>query len=155
MLCKIFLSLLLLTCVYTYMLGSIEDNKNTIFQNLPDNFNFELNGIQTVKPNLKFVTQFESMIILILGSGFMSKLNQVKIDIEEIVELFNTEALLKIKECQTIEQFENVVNNEMLSKLKNVHFNAHKEIKQEVSKHLERFKDKKFLDFYKNYRIFL
>ena len=49
---KIFLSVLLLTCVYTYMLKSIKDNNDTNFQKLPDNFNFELNGIQTVKPNL-------------------------------------------------------------------------------------------------------
>ena len=49
---KIFLSVLLLTCVYTYMLKSIKDNNDINFQKLPDNFNFELNGIQTVKPNL-------------------------------------------------------------------------------------------------------
>ena len=53
MLSKIFLSILLLTCVYTYMLKSIKDNNDTNFQKLPDNFNFELNGIQIAKPNLK------------------------------------------------------------------------------------------------------
>ena len=49
---KIFLFVLLLTCIYTYMINSIKDNNDTNFQKLPDNFNFELNGIQTVKPNL-------------------------------------------------------------------------------------------------------
>ena len=34
------------------MINSIKDNNDTNFQKLPDNFNFELNGIQTVKPNL-------------------------------------------------------------------------------------------------------
>ena len=34
------------------MLKSNKDNNDTNFQKSPDNFNFELNGIQTVKPNL-------------------------------------------------------------------------------------------------------
>ena len=50
---KIFFSVLLQTCVYTYMLKSIKDNKDTKFQKLPDNFNFELNGIQIVKPTFQ------------------------------------------------------------------------------------------------------
>ena len=32
---------------------TIKDNNNTNFQKTPDNFNFELNEIQTVKPILK------------------------------------------------------------------------------------------------------
>ena len=35
------------------MLKSIKDNNDTNFEKLPDNFNFEINGIKTVKPNLK------------------------------------------------------------------------------------------------------
>ena len=54
---KIFLSVLLLTCVYSYMLKSIKNNNNTNFQKLPDNFNFELNGIKTLKPNLKIANK--------------------------------------------------------------------------------------------------
>ena len=49
---RIFFSILILTCVYTYMLKSIKNNNDTNFQKLPDNFNFESNEIQTVKPNL-------------------------------------------------------------------------------------------------------
>ena len=49
---KFFLHVLLLRYIYTYILNSIKDNNDTNFQKLPDNFNFELNGIQTVKPNL-------------------------------------------------------------------------------------------------------
>ena len=55
MLYKIFLSLLLLTCVYTYILKSIKDNNNTNFQKSPYNLNFQLNEILTVKPSLKMV----------------------------------------------------------------------------------------------------
>ena len=52
---KILFSILLLTCVYTYMLKSTKDNNDTNFQKLPDNFNFELNGIQTVKLIYKII----------------------------------------------------------------------------------------------------
>ena len=50
---RIFLSVLLLTCTYTYMLNLIKNNNKTNSQKFHDNFNFELNRIQTVKPNLK------------------------------------------------------------------------------------------------------
>ena len=43
------------TYVYTYKLKSIEDNNDTNFQKLPNNLNFQLNGIQTLKPNLKTI----------------------------------------------------------------------------------------------------
>ena len=63
---KIFISVLLLTCIYTYMLNSIKDNNDTKFQKSPDNFNFELNGIQTVKPNLS--CQAVSFLLLFYDS---------------------------------------------------------------------------------------
>ena len=53
MLSKIFLSVLLLTYVYTYTSKSIKDNNYTNYRKLSNNFNFESNGIQTVEPNLK------------------------------------------------------------------------------------------------------
>ena len=34
------------------IIAQIKNDNYTNFQKLPDNFNFELNGIQTVKPNL-------------------------------------------------------------------------------------------------------
>ena len=49
---KIFLSILLLTYVYTYMLKSIKDNNNTNFQKSHDNFIFKLNENRTVKLSL-------------------------------------------------------------------------------------------------------
>ena len=55
---KIFLSVLLLTCVYTYRLESTKDNNHTKFQKLPDNFNFKSKGIQTLKPNLKMFGKY-------------------------------------------------------------------------------------------------
>ena len=78
---KMFLSILLLTCVYTYMLKSIKDNKDTNLEKLPDDLNFELNQIQTVKPNLKF--EFIKKIILnshigtIFGNNFTYALSRL------------------------------------------------------------------------------
>ena len=79
---KIFISVLLLTCVYTYMLKSIKDKNNTNFQKSPDNFNLELNGIQTVKPNLKLVefSSFKSYLQVIFGLGFAQKIETYYFD---------------------------------------------------------------------------
>ena len=79
---KIFLSVLLLTCVYTYMLKSIKDNNDTNFQKLPDNFNFELSGIQTVKPNLKNLNMLVVKPCLreVFGKRFVKNLDQYMID---------------------------------------------------------------------------
>ena len=54
MLTKIFISVLLLTYVYTYMLKSIKGNNDTNFEKWPDNLNFESNEIKTLKQNAKF-----------------------------------------------------------------------------------------------------
>ena len=82
---KIFLFVLLLTCIYTYMLKSIKNNNDTNFQKLPDNLNFELNGIQTVKPNLKIVNMImlKAYLRLIFGSPFVSKIEKYKIDVKD------------------------------------------------------------------------
>ena len=50
---KIFRYVLLLTYVCTYTFKSIKNNNYTNFQKLPNPFNFESKGIQTVKPNLE------------------------------------------------------------------------------------------------------
>ena len=56
---RIFLSILLLTCVYTYTLKSIKDNKDSNFQKPPDNFNFKLSKTHTEKPNLEDIIGLE------------------------------------------------------------------------------------------------
>ena len=70
--------------MFTHMLKSIKDNKDTNFQKLPDNFNFELNGIQIVKPNLKIIDDiiiFKSFLGMIFGTGFSSKIEKYNIDV--------------------------------------------------------------------------
>ena len=76
---KIFLSIILLKCVYTYMLKINIDNNDTNFRKLPENLNYELNEIQTVKPNLSSVLnmmQLKAFITTFFGRIFMSKLEQ-------------------------------------------------------------------------------
>ena len=67
MLSKIFLSVLLITYVYTYTLKSIKDNNYTNFQKLPDNFNFELNGIKN---------DVKEMLNIIFDEGLVSKIEK-------------------------------------------------------------------------------
>ena len=78
MLSKIFISVLLLTCVYTYMLESVKDKNDTNFQKLPDNSNFELNGIQTVKPNLKNIgiAVYNFYLLPIFGISVVEKIHE-------------------------------------------------------------------------------
>lgn len=97
---KVFLFVLLLTCVYTYMLKSIKDNNDTNFQKLPDNFDFELNGIQIVKPNLKMANMpgLLKFLGIVFGTGFVSKMQNYKIDFEEWEQLFTIDLQYKLKD---------------------------------------------------------
>ena len=77
MISKIFFSVLLLTCVYTYKLKSIKDNENINFQKIPDNFNFELNGIETAKPILKSnIIMVKGLIRKMFGTAFINKFDK-------------------------------------------------------------------------------
>ena len=78
---KIFLSVLLLTCVYTYMLKSIKDNNYSNFQKLSDNFNFELNGIQDYLCIYNLISLFEFH----LNQSKMAKIIQI---LEKILPAF-------------------------------------------------------------------
>ena len=82
---KIFFSVILLTSVYTYMLKSIQDNNDINFRKLPDNFNSELNEIQTVKPNLKVFDLgiFKAFLDLLLGDGVLEAIEKHKIKHED------------------------------------------------------------------------
>ena len=71
---RIFLSVLLITCVYTYTLKSIKDNDYTNFQKLPDNFNSELNGIKSVKANLKSDFEVLRLMKYIISDTFAQRL---------------------------------------------------------------------------------
>ena len=81
---NILLSVLLLTCVSTHVLKSIKHNNNTNAQKLPDNFNFESNGIQTVKPNVKTVSMhmFSLYIKAVLGDELYAKLESMNFNLE-------------------------------------------------------------------------
>ena len=82
---KIFLSILLLTCVYTNILKSIKDNNDTNFAKLPDKLNFEQKEIEAVKPNLKDQMHIVNKVILtgflkiVFGLPFVRKIEEYKI----------------------------------------------------------------------------
>ena len=59
------------------MLKSIKDNNNINFRKIPDNFNFELNGIEPVKPNLNSsVILVKSYLRKMFGSAFIKKFDR-------------------------------------------------------------------------------
>ena len=62
------------------------DNKDTNFQKLPDNFNFELNRIQPKKLNFPMVVNilvYKEWIRKIFGAGFVSKFEKYNIDMND------------------------------------------------------------------------
>ena len=141
---KILLCVLLLTCIYTYMLKSIKDNNDLNFQKLPDNFKFESNEIQTIKPNLKFLKMhvLEDFIYYIFGWRFAHRIRKCKTNAKLI---FNTEIQEKIKEQKNLEDQKNFFSNELSEELKKT-FNE--EEQEEMKKEFQNYVDKQ--DVHKN-----
>ena len=112
---KIFLFVLLLTCIYTYMLQSIENNNNTNFQKLPDNSNFELNGIKAVKPDLKTVNMdnIEILSNLIFGKGIQA-VEKFVTSSEHHTELYTKDLISKLKRCENSDDIKKVFDSDML-----------------------------------------
>ena len=78
---------------------------------LPDNFNFELNGIQIVKPNLKIIDDiivFKSFLGMIFGTGFSPKIEKYNIDVNEQEDLFNNDVLLELQQCKNTGEQKNI-----------------------------------------------
>ena len=123
------------------MLKSIKDSNATNFDKLSDNVNFELNGRQTVKPNLKNINAYlkREFLIDIFGGGFVSKIEKFNIDIKDQANYLNEDgALSKVKECKNDEDQKNVFDFYILSKLKNeLNLEQYKEIKDELYKYQE------------------
>ena len=145
MLSKIFISVLLLTCVYTYMLKSIKDENDTHFQKLPDNSNLELNGIEPVKPNLKILEPvvFKMYLKSIFGLGFVQKMEKHYFDRESQFDLFNYDMLAKINMCNKPEEQKEVFNNHLSSTFeKKMEIMDHAEMKNELYKYQDSFKTK-------------
>ena len=119
MFAKIFLTVLLLSCVSTDMLKSTNNNNDTSFQKLPDNFNLKKNGTQTVNPNLKTINQqtFQEMITLVFGEGFLKIFEKYGIDFEHQKKLLTLDVLLKLQQVQVIEQVTNIFMMDVLPKL--------------------------------------
>ena len=139
---KIFISVLILTCVYTYMLKSIEDENETNFQKLPDNFNFELNEIQTVKPNLKDL-EFSVLTVHltpIFGQAFVDKIANHYTESVNLLEVFNKDILSKLKECKTPEEQKNIFSNDISSILeKKMNVEEQKQIKNDLDYHQDKY----------------
>ena len=75
MFCKIFLYVLLITCIYTYKLKSIQNDNSIDFSKLPDNFNFESNGTQAVKSNLMMeIDLVKGLLKFCFGHYFVQKM---------------------------------------------------------------------------------
>ena len=118
---KIFLSLLLLTCVYTYIIKSTKDNNDTNFQKLPDNFNIQLDENKTVKPNLKMVDMevVQSSVRLIFGKEFASKIKTYLLNYEKFIEIFDENVMSKIKESKKVTEQKKIFEEDMSPNLKN------------------------------------
>ena len=116
---KIFVSLLLLAGVYTYMTKSIKDDDGTNFQKLPDTFNFELNEIQKGKPNLKLLEYDLLKLYLksLFGEAFIKAVEKHEIKREDFREILNDDLLLKLKNCESVEVQGDIFNNDILPKL--------------------------------------
>ena len=123
MLSKIFLSVVLLTCVYTHTLESIKDNKDTYFQELPDNFNYELNEIQTLNPNLKeqlppkFRMVVRGCLKLLFGNEFLEKLVKNNVGWDGIKEIFSADVISKFRVNNTLEGQKKVFESDIKPQL--------------------------------------
>ena len=140
---KIFLSLLLLACTYTYMLKSIKDNNDTNFQKMPDSLNFQLNKIKTVKPNIKAPNMwvFKMFLESVFGQKFASKASTCMNDFSDWEKVFTEDVLSKLKECKNIEEQIKIFDDDMTSKLKkDFDVKEQKEIKDEFFKNQENYK---------------
>ena len=102
---KIFLFVLLITCIYTYMLKSIKNNNDTNFQKLPADFNSELNGIQTIKPNLKVpdMSLVKLFVGLVFGEDYSRQTAKFLSNLEHYNQLYTKDLMLKFKECENAE----------------------------------------------------
>ena len=121
MLPKIFIYVLQLTRVYTYMPKSIKDNNDTNFQKLPNNFNFEFKEIQTVEPILKYhvnIIQLDVFLRYFFGLEFMKKVDEYNIDAMEQVNLFDRTILVKLEKCQNSYEAKKLFDLTILPKLK-------------------------------------
>ena len=115
---KIFLRVLLLTSVYTYILKSIKDNSDTNYQQLPNNLKFELNRIQTVKPNLKYINPniFKLYMGAFFGKAFEKNIVKYKIAVNDQYQLFLTDKniISKFKKCEKPDDIKNIFSNDIL-----------------------------------------
>ena len=137
---KILFSVLLLTCVYTYMLKSIKNNNLNNFQKMPDNFNFELNGIQTKKLKLvdKDLIVIEVFLERIFGDNFVVKTQKYNFDVEKYKEVFHKDIISRLKWCTNTDKQRRIFDREISSKLeKEIDGEDQKEIKNDIYKHLD------------------
>ena len=142
MLYKIFLFILLITSIYTYVLKSIENNNDTNFQKLPDNFNFESNKTQTVNLNLKpnNMHVVKTYLSLIFGHEFTPEINGQLNDSEHLEELFSKDFKSKIKECDTKDKQNKIFENDMVPVLEKSFESAKQEkLKEGFYMHTEKF----------------
>ena len=120
MLTKIFLSILLLLMFTHTCSNQLKIITTPIFKQLPDNFNFELNGIQTVKPNLKIIDldTITAYLELLFGNNFVKVAEKYMYNFNDQVQIFDEDILSKLQEFKNKEEMEKIFYNYVLSKFK-------------------------------------
>ena len=148
---KIFISIILVTSVYTYMLKSIKNNNETDFQNLPENFDLELKEIQAVKPYLKMPNMnfIRSYLRMIFGSSLPRLLyGKWENDFKGYKEFFSEDILSKLKECKDNLEQKKIFDENIATKLKDFDAEAVTEIKNNFDGTVRWFHDPKILREY-------
>ena len=133
---KIFITVLLLTCVYTYIFKSTNDNNDTNFEKLPDYFNFESNGTQTIKPNLNIgLPAVKTFIIQVFGQHLMNMLEKNDIKFNDQKLFVDKDFLNELKTCRNTEKLTNDFKVKTLSRFRKYwDENFQKVIEDEFSK---------------------
>ena len=127
---KICLYVLLLACVYTYMLKPIENDVATNFQK---------------KPNLKnFVTAdvFRDFLGIILGDGLLSKIKKDDLILNNLLKFFYYDVLPNVRKCKNSTEQKEVYDKYITPKIKlDVNAEEQKKIEEQVTKHQEEIKN--------------
>ena len=133
------------------MLKSIKNNNDTNVKLLPDNFNFKLNGIQTVKPNLKMqdIELLKSILGVIFANKIVSKMEKYNIDPRELEQLLNEDVITRFMLSENEEEYSKIFEFDILSKfLHKFYANDQKEIIDGMKNAMHEYEDESIFEIY-------